>query len=825
MSISRSSLLLTVCGFALCLGANAQVSSAPPNLEVEARQQVVIVTGVATASGQNRLNTSISVSSLDESEVMKTAPRSTSEIFRALPGIRAESSAGGGNSNIAVRGMPLSTGGAKYVSLQEDGLPIMLFGDFDFGPADGFYKVDSTLDRAESVRGGTASTLTTNGPGGIINFISKTGSTEGGSIALSAGLDHDDYRADFEYGARLSENLYFHFGGHWQQGGDYRDFGFDAVSGGQIRASLTKEFESGFIRVSTKWLDKADATYMPQATGLSGREVTDSIAGFSANSDSLHSPFIRYGRDVDGESTVNSYDLADGIRTKIKSLGMQANFDVGAGVNLNAKARYQNISGYFNAPFTHAVSDADALLASAYGGATATFFNGPGAGNPVTSQSLLAVSGNSLISEVAYFGTDLDDMSNFASELRASKSFRFDQSTLELTAGYFFMNQKFAQDWHWNRFLTSTDTDASLIDIAGFTDNGILGYNQAFGWTGNNRNYDLEYQSQAPFISANWALDNGLTFDGSIRLDIMEQTGTRTDGAPGAFDVDGDGSIDPPEVMVSLNTRLGGIVDFETDHTAFSLGANYLVSEDLSVFGRYSEGAAFNGERQLFNALDADGRLIPGGEETYVDETQQFEAGLKWQESGNAVPGDLDLYVTYFNSETKEDNYEITTMTALGNTYLSQGVETEIDYHLEGFELTGSITFTDSKIDSSDTMPANVGNTPRRQAEWIWSLTPSYTFEGIGRIGVNFTGTTDTFVDDDNVYVMPGTTVTNFFADWNVTDQATLSIGINNVFDEVLFTEAENGRAFDSDNDGTPDVIVARSINGTSATATLRYQF
>ncbi|QSR22609.1 TonB-dependent siderophore receptor [Hyphomonas sp. KY3] len=824
MSIVRNTLLLSAGAFALANGT-AFTQETLSATEAEARQQTIIVTGIVKAGGQNRLDSSISVSSLNQDELMKTAPRSTAEIFRALPGIRAESSAGGGNSNIAVRGMPLSTGGAKYVSLQEDGLPILLFGDFDFAPADGFYKVDGTLDRVESVRGGTASTLTTNGPGGIINFISKTGSTEGGSIALSTGLDHDDYRAEFEYGGALTDAVYFHVGGHWQQGGDYRDLGFDAVSGGQIRASLTKEFENGFIRVNSKWLDKADATYMPQAAGLSGDEVTDSIAGFSATNDSLHSPYIRNGRDVDGNNTVNNYDLADGIRTQIKSLGVEANFDIGAGINLDAKARYQDISGYFNAPFTHLVGDADTVLASTYGGASGSFFNGPGAGNPVTSASLAAATGNPYVSEVAYFNTDLDDMSNFASELRASKSLAFESSSLDLTAGYFFMNQKFVQDWHWNRFLTSTDTNAALIDVNGFTDNGILGYNQAFGWTGTNRNYDLEYQARAPFVAGSWALDSGLTIDGSVRFDTIEQTGTRTEGAGGAFDVDGDGIIDAPEMMVSLNTGQGGIANFEVDHTSFTLGANYLVSDTLSVFGRYSDGAAFNGERQLFNSLNAGGGLVPGGEETYVDETEQFEAGVKWQESSDAIPGQLDLYVTYFNAETKEDNYEITTMTSLGNTYVSQGFETEFKYGYGGLDLSGSVTFTDAEIDDSDTAPANIGNTPRRQADWIWSLTPTYTIDGLGRIGVNFTGTTDTYVDDDNVYVMPGATITNFFADWDITEQATLSVGVNNVFDEVLFTEAENGRVFDTDGDGAADVIVARSINGTSATATLRYRF
>ena len=119
MSIVRNTLLLSAGAFALANGT-AFTQETLSATEAEARQQTIIVTGIVKAGGQNRLDSSISVSSLNQDELMKTAPRSTAEIFRALPGIRAESSAGGGNSNIAVRGMPLSTGGAKYVSLQED---------------------------------------------------------------------------------------------------------------------------------------------------------------------------------------------------------------------------------------------------------------------------------------------------------------------------------------------------------------------------------------------------------------------------------------------------------------------------------------------------------------------------------------------------------------------------------------------------------------------------------------------------------------------------------------------------------------------------------
>ena len=266
---NRQALLMSVASLALVAGA-AHAQEATVEEDAEARMKEVVVTGVIGAAGANKIDSSISVSSLDFEGVVEAGPTNLAEIYRNLPGIRSESSSGGGNSNVAVRGLPLSTGGAKFLQTQEDGLPILLFGDFDFAPTDGYYKADSTLQRVESVRGGTASTLTTNGPGGIINLISKTGKEEGGSVSLTTGLSYDDFRIDGEYGGDLADDMYFHIGGHFQQGGDYRDSGFDTISGGQIRGSLTKECENGFVRVTGKWMDKKDAAYFPQALVING---------------------------------------------------------------------------------------------------------------------------------------------------------------------------------------------------------------------------------------------------------------------------------------------------------------------------------------------------------------------------------------------------------------------------------------------------------------------------------------------------------------------------------------------------------------------------
>ena len=63
----------------------------------------MIVTGVPSG-GASKLEASVSVSSLPAEDIANMAPRSVAEVFRSLPGIRAESSGGGGNANLTIRG-------------------------------------------------------------------------------------------------------------------------------------------------------------------------------------------------------------------------------------------------------------------------------------------------------------------------------------------------------------------------------------------------------------------------------------------------------------------------------------------------------------------------------------------------------------------------------------------------------------------------------------------------------------------------------------------------------------------------------------------------
>ncbi|WP_346962849.1 Plug domain-containing protein [Sphingomonas sp. S-NIH.Pt15_0812] len=62
-------------------------------------------------------------------------------MFRNIPGIRSESSGGDGNANIAIRGLPIASGGATFLQLQEDGLPVLEFRDITFDNADIFLHI------------------------------------------------------------------------------------------------------------------------------------------------------------------------------------------------------------------------------------------------------------------------------------------------------------------------------------------------------------------------------------------------------------------------------------------------------------------------------------------------------------------------------------------------------------------------------------------------------------------------------------------------------------------------------------------------------------
>ncbi|TAD74990.1 MAG: TonB-dependent receptor [Sphingomonadales bacterium] len=784
----------------------------------------IIVTAVAR--GQNRIESSVSVSAIGAEAIANLAAPSSADLIRQIPGIRSEASGGEGNANIAVRGIPVSTGGARYIQLQEDGLPILEFGDIIFGNADNFLRADRSVARVEAVRGGSASTFASNAPGAVINFISKTGEQEGGAIQASVGLDFESYRLDFDYGAPLADDLYFHVGGFYRTGEGPRDIGYNGYDGGQIKANITKEFDGGYIRFSAKYLDDRTPTILPQPVrvgGTNGNPDYQAIAGFDPRTDSLYSPFLTPAQSLDGNNNPASYDFRDGLSVKSLAFGIESEIDVGGGWTLTNRFRFADNSGGFQSPFP-AGADPAQTVANGIGGAGSRIViaTGPNAGQTADAAT---IGGNGLLTNVVVFNTRLNSLDNVTNDFRVNKAFDFSGGTANFTTGFYLSRQTIDTDWLWTSHVQTVQGDgqAVLVDIrnaAGnlVTQDGTVGFGASFFGNCCRRSYDVDYSTYAPFASLSLELDR-LTIDASIRYDFGDASGTIT-GADsgfglgvGSFDFNRNGVISPAEAQTGI-LPLGSArpVNYSFDYFSFSLGANYLITDDLGVFARYSQGGRHTADRSLFSpAVSAVDGSLPGGDAGVIAQVDQLEVGVKYQGNG------LSLFATGFFAKTAETNVDIAPLVLFDTEFEAFGIELEGAYRSGPFTLSAGATWTDAEIKDALAV-ATIGNTPRRQADLVYQATAQYDSE-LFTLGANIVGTTDSFTQDNNQLILPAFAQVNAFLAVRPIDRVEIGLNAQNLFNATGFTEAEEGAI------PANGLVRARSIAGRTVLASVRFDF
>lgn len=764
----------------------------------------VVVTGVVNS--KSKLESSVSITTLKPEGILQSSPRTTAEIFRTIPGIRSESSGGDGNTNITVRGVPISAGGSKYLQLQEDGLPIFLFGDIAFATSDIFLRADNNIARIEAIRGGSASTLSSNSPAGIINFISKTGAVEGGSIGSTFGLDYNSFRTDFDYGSPLSEDVSFHIGGFFRTGEGPRHAGYTANSGGQIKANLTKNFEKGYARVYLKHLNDRTAAYMPMPIAVSGTNADpmwESIDGFSATLGTPHSVYLQsnFGIGADGER--RQADISDGMRAHSNAVGAEFKFDLGDDWSIESRSRFSTNSGRFIAPFPAAVGPVADMVTSI---ADAT-------GRDLAEANLTyAHNGERFDGELAQiihlFDTELKNFDNLFSDTKVSKTF----NNVTVSAGYFKGQQNINMAWLWNSYLMEVKGEnAGLIDITTADEVQISQSGQyAYGvpvW-GNccQVEYDSKYDISAPYASIAIEANDQLSIDASFRYDFGKVRGVGSGTAQGPLDVNNNGVIDPIEENVAvIDLAQKNPVNYDYDYASYSVGANYKLNSNQAVFARYSHGAAAKADRAIF---PSGSYLSLGNPKDLID-----QAELGWKQKFKSG----GLFVTgFYAATTEEGGFEASTQEVIENDYTAFGLEVEGSFNFGDFDVRGALTYTKAEISSGD----NKGNTPRRQPDLMYNLIPTYTIKN-HKVGLSLIGQSKAFAQDGNELVMPGYLIVNGFVNFGITKGLSLSVNANNLFDSIGITESEEGAI----TEGTVNYLRARSVTGRSISGTVRYTF
>jgi len=762
----------------------------------------IVVT--ASTGDKTQLRSSLQVTDVTSELVQDMAPRSTAETLRLIPGMSVTDQAGsGGNANFSVRGLPVTTGGAPFVQLQEDGLPQVLFGDMNFGNNDYWTRFDVS-NTIEATVGGSAATLAAGAPGAVINYISDTGTKQGGVFTLSEGLGFNESKATFAFGGPLSDTWRYHVDGFYVYGDGPRNQGFIGEDGYQIKANLTHDLadDKGFIRFYVKLLDDQEEYNAGGPVNAAGNGT--SLSGISAYP----------GNDIRNSSTVGVYNENinyinnstgqfgqtpnNGIHPIVHSFGAQFHLTPAGDFVIDDKFRLTQMSGNFASTF-FGLGNTSGVIGSSVNGQTVgsvVYAAGPNAGQ--------AYSGLTNNSTEIY--TNMSNMGSVVNDLALSDKWVFGDNKLSLRGGLFYMNQTIDQNWHPNAQLqTVAGTNPIPLNVISTTgqllsNSGIQGYNTAWG-TGVDRTYAMNVADTAPYLDLTWDFD-ALQLEGSLRRDDYHVTGWAESASNATTQIgyltgttfSPTGSLTTPLVSYSsLDPSTYEPLNYGISYNSWSFGALYQLDSDTSVYGRASRGGKANTDRNILSGYtNPDGSLTASGQQQAVDIVLQQEVGIKHK--GQVLGGTYNVTAAYFQTSFGESSFDLTKPVAdryFVDKYSAKGIEASGTLRIGGFSLYAQATWQNPKVDENAVGPSptalvssGTGYLPGGTAKFTYAIVPSYTWGPVTG-GFVLQGQSQENINGYPPYYSPGQNLVDLFATYQINDMVSVGLHANNLFNTL----------------------------------------
>jgi iron complex outermembrane receptor protein len=776
---------------------------------VQAELQQVVVTGVASG-GVRKLDSAFSITTATEEQLRQAAPSSTADILKLVPGVYAEATGGQSGANIEVRGFP-SGSDSPFVSVQLMGNPIYPVPTLSFFEGSSAFRLDDTVERVEVLRGGPSTIFSNGQPGATMNFILKKGTdTPEGSIRFSTGTG-ELRRVDVFYGGKIADNWYGTIGGFYRNTNGVRDAGFPADKGTQLTATLTRKLDAGEVTFYARRTDDKNAFYtgVPLISSNEGRSIAE-FPGFDPLTGTLMSGEMRRFTVEAGPGRTLNYDLGDGRGLKSTVFGIDFTQTVG-GWNVSNKFNYfdgdLNTIAMFtgNNPLTMAAYNAAALstyrnvvAGSTATAATATYLDG----TPVAATQQVVQAGLWAVEKQLQSATD---------EIRVSREWMKDNT---VTIGGYFANYSSDDVWYLgNSHLMTAVPNARLIDVR--LDNGVIVSNQGKEGPVNYApvaSYDGS--NTALFIANEWKINDRIKVDGGIRRERQKLDATVSNLTTGDTDnnpltVYNNGTSMP----TSSNTALT-----RTDSaTSFTIGGNFKLSRDASVFARANRGHTFIAFDDLRNAGTQanvnDRGLLP------TPTVEQFEVGFK-----TASPL-YSAYVNYFRTDF--DGIAFQQILADGTILNSvsgskgQGVEFELALRpVRDLTLTLTGNWQDSEYKDN---PVTAGKRVQRQPKLQGRFTPSYRIpmgDNELRLYGTYTYIGDRWADQANLQYLPSYKTFDLGAVYRLGEKIEFRVNGSNLNNELGLTEG-NSRL----TTGGSGPINARPLFGRTWEASVMYRF
>jgi outer membrane receptor protein involved in Fe transport len=285
----------------------------------------VIITGRAGTEAQKKVEASYAVTTVSEEKLRLQASPSVAEVLKNVPGYWVEASGGVGGANIRARGIPIE--GYAAIGLQENGLPIQHDGGLGFLNTDFSFRMDETVDRVEVVRGGPSSIFASYAPAGMVNFITRQPTEQFQGLVRGEVGDYGLYRGDAWVGGTVA-GFRAGLGGYYRKDDGVREPGWDADEGGQIRASVGRDFEHGSIDFDVKHTEDKTIFFLGIPLASDSHGDPKGLPGFDPNHGTLAGPDTAH---LTLRTAVGPYDFDQtrGADLDLTQYTLRAKYDLG----------------------------------------------------------------------------------------------------------------------------------------------------------------------------------------------------------------------------------------------------------------------------------------------------------------------------------------------------------------------------------------------------------------------------------------------------------------------------------------------------------------
>ena len=807
----------------------------------------IIVTGRAGVEQRTKVQTSYSVTNIDQERLRLQGPTSVTESLKSVPGFWVEASGGEASGNIRARGIPMD--GFSSITLLEDGIPVQNDPALGYLNADQAFRLDETIDRIEVVRGGPASLFYANAPAGAVNFIPrKVGDHTEGVVKYTVG-DYGLNRIDAWYGAPIGD-WKLSAGGFYRYDDGIRNPGFHGDDGGQFRVTLARDFEDGKVSFDIKRMD--DTVYLD--LGIPMRVYPDgkirAVPGFDTNFGTLAGPetsLIRM-QTVNATQTLNganaltagtpfAFDNTTGTQVKRTQGTANLEFQLGAGFTLSDHVRYDQTDTVRNGVFPNLVMSAGALLGPSQAGPLLKKYypNASSLGLFYTDSPGTAFNTPNGLIVIGGLRDVTSPLKELMNDARLMRKFELGSQTHDATLGFYVADVKQEFDRYSSTSVLNVQNNARLLDIVALnadgsvagslTDHGI--YHYGYEWA----NASGRATTTAFYLADEWQIIPALRIDAGVRWEEDHLTANTQESQ----------TVDLGTSATSqILTGNGQFVHFNQTYSkvGWTLGANYQFTDRSGLFARYTPTFRMPSLSTYTTAsLTAKNSTLA----TPIVQTMDLgEIGYKYANSWT------NLYATAF--WTKYNNVAFTnnifnlqssTPPVPQNLYAdtrTYGLELEGGFYpVSWFDLTFSSTleqpeyhglrYTDN-VQGQPVLRDFNGNQLVRVPKVSVRIVPGFNlFDQRLRLQASWEWEGARYVDTANSVVLPHYDVLDLSARLALTERFDLYGYVDNVTNSVGLTEG-NPRVGEVQNaDAGASTFIARPILGRAYRLSMMYRF